>query len=117
MEIMDVITPQENVEQEINHTQNPPSSDSFRDMNFISLKGFFNVERPTVEEEEAMNWIYGQFEKMGATDMSEILLGIRDIEKRMVTPIGTPRAIAVKNYLKINSQIADLQGQREAMEI
>ena len=112
----DIIEPNINIDTDT-HVDSIPSSNSYRDMNFISLKGYFGVDSPGPAEEEAMNWIYGQFEKMGSTDMAEILLGIRDIERNLTAPLGTPRAIAVRNYLKINSQIADLEGQKQAMTL
>jgi len=111
------IEPKQNIETEDNHLQGVPSSDSYRDMNFISLKGYFGIDNPEAGEEEALNWIFGEFEKNGATNMSDILLGIREIERRMVSPVGTPRVTAVRNYLKINSQIADLEGQKRAMTL
>jgi hypothetical protein len=113
---MDIIEPSTTEEKESLDT-NHPSSDLTRDMNFISLKGYFNLDNPSVEEEEALNWIYKEFEKMGTFDMSEMLLNLKDVERRIgVQPPGTSRATAIRNYLKINSQISDLQGQREAME-
>jgi len=117
MSDINTIQPNESVESTDAHIQSPPSSNSYRDMNFISLKGFFGIDSPEAGEEEALNWIYGEFEKMGSTDMSEILLGIRDIERRITSPVGTPRVTAVRNYLKINSQIADLEGQKQAMTL
>ena len=117
MSDINTIQPNESVESTDTHIQGAPSSDSYRDMNFISLKGFFGIESPEAGEEEALNWIYGQFEKMGATNMADILLGIRDIERKMISPLGTPRVIGVRNYLKINSQIADLEGQKQAMTL
>lgn len=114
---MDIIEPKQNTDTEPNHMQSMPSSDSYRDMNFMSLKGFFGIDNPEAGEEEALNWIYGEFEKNGAVDMAEILLGIRDIERKMISPVGTPRVTAVRNYLKINSQIADLEGQKRAMTL
>ena len=111
---MEVLEP--NTQEEPGDDARPPSPDSYRDMNFISLKGYFGIDNPTVEEEDAMNWIYEQFEKMGPVNMAEILLSLREVERRISIPIDVGRLKAVRNFLKINSHIADLQGQLEAMK-
>lgn len=114
---MDIIEPKQQEEKEPNDTQNQPSSDSFRNLNFLSLKGFFGIENPSVEEEEAMNWIYDKFEKAGATNMSEILIALKEIENKIgIQPLGVGRLIGIKNYLKLNAQIAELEEQKRAME-
>lgn len=114
---MDIIEPKQNIESVDPYIQSAPSSDSYRDMNFMSLKGYFGIESPEAGEEEALNWVFQEFEKMGATNMADILLGIREIERKMISPLGTPRVTAVRNYLKINSQIVDLEGQKRAMTL
>ena len=110
------IQPDNSVAEEPLHG-NPPSSDITKDTNFLSLKGFFNIDDPSLVEEEALNWIYEQFDKMGAVNMAEVLWGLKEIERKMgIGTIGESRVISVRNYLKINAQIADLESQKDAIE-
>lgn len=111
----DIITP--SAPRPENNQQNTPSGDSFRDLNFLSLKGYFNVELPTVDQEDDLNFIYKYFEESGAKDMADILLNIKAVERKLgAAPLGTSRVSAVKNYLKIQKQIDDLTKQKSAYE-
>jgi len=114
---MDVIEPQK-IEPEVSiDDPTPKSSDSFRDLNFLSLKGYFNVEKPDVDEESAMNYIYDFFEKMDSRSMAETIIGIRSVESKLgAVPLGESRIIAIKNYLKTLSQIEDLNIIKKSME-
>ena len=58
----DIIEPNINIDTDT-HVDSIPSSNSYRDMNFISLKGFFGVDSPEPAEEEAMNWMYEHQDK------------------------------------------------------
>ena len=118
---MDIIRPNENIAAEKEHNESadatPPSSTTMRDMNFISLKGFFNIDTPTPEEESAMNYIFEFFDRMEARSMGEILMGIRNIENRLgAVGIGQSRLTATKNYITTLSQIADLNDIKKSME-
>ena len=112
----DTIQPKEIVNKEPSHT-NPPSSDMARDMNFISLKGFFNIENPLPEEEDAMNYIYDRFNKLGVENMSDILWALKDIQQTIgITPIGESRLVQVKNYMRVLDQIGELEKVKQSMQ-
>ena len=111
-----IIEPKEIVEKEPSH-EIPPSGNLARDMNFVSLKGFFNLENPEPGEEDAMNYIYDRFNNLGMENMSEILFALKDIQQTIgITPIGESRLVQVKNYMRVLDQIGELEKVKQSMQ-
>ncbi len=112
-----VIQPDIKISEDVSSNIAPSETFNQRDVNFVSLKGFFNIESPTVEDEDSMNYIMETFENMGAKHMSDVLLSLKNIEMKLgVTSLGVGRITAVKNYLKLNNQIAELELQKQSLE-
>ncbi len=107
----------ETVEQGTRDGISPEKTYSDRDMNFLSLQGFFGIENSTSEQQDSMSYIMQFFEEAGVRNMSEVLMSLKGIENRLgITPMGTNRLTSIKNYLKISNSIAEMQKQQQAME-
>lgn len=95
----------------------PPSVEVIRNMNFLSLQGFFGIQNPDIELESDLNYIYDFYEKRGVRTMAEMLLNIRDAEHRLgAVPINISRANYLKMYLKTQSSIDTMLTEQRAME-
>lgn len=80
-------------------------------VNKIKLEGYFNVQSPSSEEAKALSEI---LRLMPFGDPTELLYAINQIENRIGTPkIGTSRLQHVYNYVALNSQIKNLERERD----
>lgn len=82
----------------------------------VSLKGYFNIELPTVEEQNCMQWIYSYFESIGTPSTTEMLLNLRGVEQQLgMAQLGESRVKRLYQYFKLNKQISDLQQLKLSM--
>lgn len=112
---MDTLLPQ--ADSPIDNSSPNSINNSNNEVNLISLKGYFGGQEQSLEDSEAIGFIYEFFSKIGTTEMGQILMAVRNIEARIgPATIDTTRAQAVYRYLKIQSDISFLTEQAKGME-
>jgi hypothetical protein len=81
----------------------------------FALREYFGVWQPSIQEEDAMNYILEEAKNSGLVSKGDILLMLSDIERK-VGMNELPRLMRVFNWMKVNAQISDLLKQRKAFE-
>lgn len=108
---MDILKPQQSdVPQDL---PTPTGSLSYTDNPVVTvLKGYFQEDNP-----DALQFIADFYNKQNTLTSTQMLLSLRDIEHRMgMTQLGQSRAMRMYEYLKILSQIGDLQQLKQSYE-
>ena len=113
----DTIEPKNIENIEPGDSPSPPSSDRGDEVNLISLRGYFGLDAKDSYHDKSLQFIYNSLSESGVRDMSEMLLYIKDMERRLgPTPLGENRLVHVKNYLKVLMQIGNLEKIKETYE-
>ena len=77
----------------------------------LKLSGYFNIPYPTGSEKQILAEMKQIF---GGGDETEVLWNIKNVENRVGNPpVGTSRLQHVYNFAKLNSQIGELEKQRD----
>jgi hypothetical protein len=113
---MDILQPKIQ-EQEPAENTLPGSSPVANQPDLSPLKGYFNTDNPDIDEERALIYINNYFSKNGTESVVQMLTALKEINMRMgMTPLGESRLKATYNYIKVLSQISDLEKTRNAYE-
>lgn len=80
------------------------------EMTILPLKNFFQIKNPTTEERNQMDFIYRFFDKLGTETMTQVIAELGKISRQLGTaPFSQSTLSQIYNYLKIQSQISDLE--------
>lgn len=113
---MDTLLPQTNVDTPIDSSTPNSINNSANAVNLISLKGYFGGQDQTQEDTEAISFIYKFFADLGTTEMGEILMAVRNIERKIgPATLETSRAQAVFRYLRLQQTYSQIGQELEGM--
>ena len=91
-------------------TENTGASGNIND---TQLQGFFGIQTPNNGEQKTLDEITRLLDG-NSMDSVDFLWTIKNTENRIGTPpLGTSRLQHVYNFIKINSQIVDLERERD----
>ena len=87
----------------------PESNTALEEGEFAPLVDYFTMERPNLDEQKDLRFIYQWARKQGAEERGEILAKIKKLEIKLgAPPTGENRMKRLINYLKIDAQLDSL---------
>jgi len=82
------------------------------DIHAMKLEGFFGIQNPSSEEQKSLSEMT-RLLNGNNMDVVDFLWEVKNVENRIGTPpLGMSRLQHTYNFIKINSQILDLEKER-----